>query len=318
MAKNYGLNLDSRLSASLERYFKSNVENNVFNTNVTLRHLWMHKETINGGESINQAITYLKNQNVAALASRYATIDTTPQDNETTLNDTLGLYPAAITISDIERDENAGENVFHLAQQKASNAMETLRDTISTDIWASSKAAGLSFNTLQAIVATTGTVHTLASASYWQAISTTSGSFAAQGLDDMRSTWNQTSNESSEPPSIIITTRANHEYFEKFGTTKTNVWVPPLTNEGQKLNLGYGGLHFKGTEILFDLKAPSGNMYFLNSRFTKLVVSKNHSFKVGKFIRPENALAETAIISLRGQIFTSKRGSTGVMTSITA
>lgn len=316
MAKNYGLNLDSRLSASLEVLFNNRVEDNIFNRYPTLKKLWTDRKETDGGESIIEPITYLVNSNVTALSTPYEQVDTTPQDNELTLNDRFRMYTAPITISDIELDENRGRKIFNLLEQKMDNAMWSLRRQLNTDLWASSQSGG-NVNTFQQIVATTGTIHSLASASYWQAITTTSGSFAAQGLDDMRSTYNQCSIEGDMPPNMIVTDRVDHERYEKFGQTSSTVYLPATTSE-HDLNLGFTTLRFRGVPVFFDLAAPSGEMFFLNTNHTKLVVSKHHNFRVGQFIRPHNVLAQTAIISMRVQLFTSNRRLNGKMTSMTA
>ena len=103
MAKNYGLNLDSRLSASLEVYMKREAVNCIFNTYPTLKYLWDNKETKDGGESISSVITYLANSGIGWLTSPYATVDDTPQDNETTVNDRWRILPGSIVISDTEK-----------------------------------------------------------------------------------------------------------------------------------------------------------------------------------------------------------------------
>lgn len=315
MAKNYGLNLDSRLSASLEVYFSNKVADNIFDRYPSLRKLWADRKETDGGESISEAITYLVNSNVTALSTPYQEVDTTPQDNETTLNDRLRIYAAPVTISDVELDENRGRKIFNLLEQKMDNAMWSLRRTLNTDLWATSQSGG-KINTFQQLVATTGTIHSLASASYWQAITTASGSFASRGLDDMRSTFNQCSVEGDMPPNMIVTDRATHERYEKFGQTGSTVYLPATTTE-HDLNLGFNTVRFRGVPIFYDLAAPSGEMYFLNTNHTKLVVSRHHNFRVGKFIRPHNAIVQTAIITMRGQLFTSNRRLNGKMTSIT-
>lgn len=316
MAKVYGpLNLDSRLSASLEVSFNNKVEDNIFNRYPTLKKLWDDRKTTDGGESINQPITYLVNNNVTALADPYEEVDTTPQNNETTANDRFRIYTAPISVSDVEIDENRGRKIFPLVQQKLDNAMWSLRRQLNTDLWAASQTAG-NINTFQEIVSAAGTIHSIPTASYWQAVVVGSGSFATQGISDMRSSVNQASIEGDMPPTMIVTDRATHERYENEGQSVANIYLPPTTNE-HDMNLGFNTLRFRGIPVFFDLSSPANKMYFINTNHTKLVVSKHHNFRVGEFIRPHNALAQTAIVSMRAQLYTGNRRLNAVMNSIT-
>lgn len=315
-AKVYGpTNLDTRLSASLEVLFNNKVIDNIFNRYPTLKKLWDDRKETDGGESINQPITFLINNNVKALATPFEEVDTTPQNAQTTANDAFRIYTAPISVSDVEIDENRGRKIFPLVKQKLNDAMWSMRRELNTDIWAAAQTGG-TLNTFQEIISASGTIHKIATASFWQAVVIGSGSFATQGISDMRKAVNQASIEGDMPPTMIVTDRATHERYENEGQAVANIYLPPTTDE-HDMNLGFNTLRFRGIPVFFDLSAPADKMFFVNTNDTKLVVSKHHNFRVGEFIRPHNALAQTAIVSMRAQLFTGNRRLNAVMNSIT-
>ena len=77
-------------------------------------------------------------------------------------------------------------------------------------------------------------------------------------------------------------------------------------------------LTFKGVPVIFDRDCPSGNMYFLNSKYINLVVHRDADMSTGPFVTPENQDVSTAQILFQGNMTVNNRRMHGVMTGITA
>lgn len=204
--------------------------------------------------------------------------------------------------------------MIRLLEAKTTQAEMSLRNTMSEDAFSDGTGNGSKTLTgLQAIVSTTTTLGGLAPAtfSWWQSTVTASGSFAAQGINDMRVIFN-TLSYGNDKPDFIVTDQSSFEFYEaalqpqeRYVNTKA-------------ADAGFMNLTFKGVPITFDRDCTSGRMYFLNSRYLTFTTHRDADFSTGPFITPVGQDVTTAMILFQGNMTTNNRRMQGVLTGITA
>lgn len=312
---------DAILTTTLANYRKKMIDN-VFDEYPTLS--WLNGKLgeamrgekrlrlLDGGETIVEHVMYEGSTAVGAY-SPYGLIDTTPQDGATIARFAWRYYAATISISGPERRNNNGESkMIDLLEFKAKQAEDSLRDLLSRHIWANN-AGGNEIDGLAGLVDSTGTVGGLSAASFpvWASTERAGGSFATQGINDMRIVFN-TISYGNNKPDFIVMPQAVFEYFESTLEPKER-----YTNT-KAANVGFDNLTFKAVPVMFDRDAPSGTVHFLNSRSLNLCVHRDANFATGKFIEPESQDATTAKILFQANLTTNERRKHGKITGISA
>ena len=171
------------------------------------------------------------------------------------------------------------------------------------------------FEPLSALIDSTGTVGGLAqsSNSWWASTETASGSFASQGLSDMRTLFNTISADgSSDHPDAIFSTQSVFEFYEALLEPKERIMNTMMADAGIR------NLEFKGIPFTYDQYCDSGILYMLNSKYLSLVIDDASDFVTTEFVRPTNQDAKTAAILFMGLTSLSNRRRQGKLTGITA
>lgn len=272
------------------------------------------KRIVSGGESIVEQLMY----DVNSTASSYSgaeTLDTALQNGLTIARFNWKQYSSSIGITGLERRSNMGEEqLINLLQAKATQAEKSLQKALSEGAWGDGTGnGGKDLTGLQALVDSTATVGGLAPGTFawWAASETASGSFAAQGLDDMRTLYNSITYGNDRPDSIF-TTQTIHEAYEKA--------VQPQERyvNTQAADAGFMNLAFKTVPVMWDRDCPSGEMYALNSSYLNLVVHRDADMATGEFIRPKDQDLTTAQILFQGNLTVNNRRMHGKLTGMTA
>jgi len=311
----YGPGNVSTLLTTTNSARHGDIKDGVFNEIPTLSWLMSKgKASLRGGATI---LTHIRN-NANSTASSYAgydIIDTTPQDEITTSQAEWKQYAASISVSGREeRIQNAGkEAVFDLVRSKLDGADRSLRDKIAADLFASSQATK-AIRSLVTLIDATSTVQDINSTTYsfWQADSNSGGSFAAQGLSDMRTLWNALAKIPGKLTDLIVTTSDVHGYYEGALTPQQRY---QQVNEG---NASFMNLMFKSAPVIFDNDATSGVMYFLNSDVMDLVISSDTNFVLTDWVKPAEQDAKVAQLLVGLELVTTNRRKLGKITSVSA
>lgn len=270
---------------------------------------------LDGGESIVEHIFYEFSSAVGTYTG-YGTIDLTPQEGSTIARYNWRQYGTSVTISGLEQRSNQGEaKMVDILKYKTMQAENSFRDRISRDIWSSlvGGSDGKSLDGLGIQVDSTGTVGGLSQATYpwWASTETASGSFAAQGLRDMRTLFN-TISFGNNTPDYIVAPQTVYEYFE------TALQPQERYQNTKAANSGFSALTFKGVPYFFDRDAIAGTIFMLNSRSINFVVHKDAYFATGKFVEPDDQDAKSAKILLQANITVNERRKHGKLTGVTA
>lgn len=307
--------VDAVLTTTLINYRQKMIDN-IFDDFIVL--WWLREKGKvryeDGGTSIVEHLLYAKST-AGKWYSGYEQLDTTPQE---------GMRPAeflwrqcaySISISRLEERQNSGKHrMISLLEAKTFQAEQSIRDAIAESLFATTRAAK-EINTLNELVDSAGTIGGVARAtnSWWSATETSSGSFAAQGISDMRTLYNTISSSAGKDhPDMIMTTQSIYEYYENSLTSQVRYQSMEMANAG------FESLRYKAADIVYDQYCNSGVMYMLNSKYMSLVIDKETDFAVTPFIRPSNQDAKTAQILFMGNVTINNPRRLGKLTSVTA
>jgi hypothetical protein len=269
-----------------------------------------------GGTSIIVPLRISKNT-TAASYSNYGVINTAPQDNETAAQFLYKQYAASISLSGKEeRVQNKGKyEVMDLVKTKITDAEMALNDKLNTDLFAASPASQ-DIGSLVTSIDATSTIGQINSTTYsfWQSTNTTSGSFSAQGLADMRTLWNTLSQRNpSSVPDLLLTTPTIHGYYE--ASLQAQQRYMPDNTTG---NASFNKLMFKSSPVDMDAQCTSGVMYFLNSEVMELVIDPDTDFKMTEWVKPVDQDAKVAQYLVALELVIRNRRKLGKLNTITA
>jgi hypothetical protein len=291
------------------------IHDNIFNDMVVLSHLHdKNKVTEDGGASLIVPLLYEENK-TSQFYDGYEVLDTTPQDGHTSAQYQWKLGSTSISVSGKEAEvQNMGPSaVFRIVDAKIRQAELSLRDLINAGFFAASPASkdvGSLVTTIDA-TSTIGEVNSTSN-SWWQSTVTTGGSFAGQGLSDMRTTWNTLSQKNpAGGPDLLVTTAS------VFGSYEGSL-QPQQRFSGKVGNGAFENLLFKSAPVVHDADCTSGVMYFLDSRALEYIVKSGRDFVMTEFVKPANQDAKVAQLLVAGELVTNNRRKLGKITGITA
>lgn len=311
--------VDSVLTTTLANYRKKLIDN-IFDDFIGL---WWFREKgkvrhEDGGTSIVEHILYQKSS-AGGWYSGYEGLDNTPQE---------GMRPAeflwrqcaySIAISRLEERQNSGKNrMIHLLEAKTYQAEQSIKDNIAAAMLATTratKAIESLYELVDSADPATGYIGGFSRTgnSWWGSTETASGSFASQGISDMRTLYNTVSSSAGKDhPDLFLTTRAIYEYYE-------NTLLPQVRYQSLEMaNAGFETLRFKAADIVYDQYADSGIMLALNSKYIGLVIDSQTDFITTPFVRPANQDAKVAQILFMGNVTGNNFRRQGKLTGITA
>lgn len=250
---------------------------------------------VSGGESIVLKLRVATNSTVGSLTGGYSTFDTTPQSNVIHGRASWKLYGGTVSLSKHEINSNAGGfGHVDIVQDEMRAGAEDLVDDISGDLYDN---GGVTTNTsgLDDIISVNDSIYGVSGATYprWNSrgvsargtaaasVSFASGSFAGQGIQDMRVAWNNCT-EGTESPQGIFTTHDVMSFYEGALQPQERFNSPRMADGGFQF------LQFKSAPMFPDPDCQSGAMYFLNFNHLYLQVQAGADFSSGEFIEPVN------------------------------
>lgn len=308
-------NFDALLSTTLANY-RSQLTDNVFTARPLTYHL-LEKGRIrmlNGGTKIVEPLIYGQNSTVKSY-SGYETIDLTPQEGITSAEYDWKQYAASIAISGIEEAKNNGEQeIINLLEAKIMQAEESMRESFNQMFFGDGTGnSGKNWNGLGNIVSKTTTLGgidpTATGNGFWQSyVDSTAG---ALSLIDMSKAYNSVS-VGNEHPDFLLTTQTLFEKYE-------SLLQPQLRyTDAKTADAGFQNLLFKAAPVTYDVHAPAGTFFFLNSKYLTLVGHSGKWFQQTDFVRPENMDARYALIMSYGNLTCRNRAKQGKLTARTA
>lgn len=308
-------NFDALLSTTLANY-RDKLTDNVF-TARPLTYWLMDKgriRTESGGTKLVEQLIYGENSTVSSY-SGYEALSLTPQEGISAAEYDWKQYAASIAISGIEEAKNNGEHaIIDLLEAKIMQAEESLREGFNQMFFADGTGnSGKDWNGLGNLVESGNTVGGIDSSAvgneFWRSYEENTA--GALTLLQMATAYNSVS-VGNDHPDVILTTQTLFEKYE-------SLLQPQLRYTDTKTaDAGFQNLLFKSAPIMYDVHAPAGTMFFLNSKYIKLVGHSDKWFKQTDFVRPENQDARFALIMCYGNLVVSNRAKQGKLTAKTA
>lgn len=316
-------NFDAILSTTLANY-RDQLTDNIFTARPLTYHL-MNKGRIrmlNGGTKIVEPLIYGQNSTVAPY-SGYDTISLTPQTGISAAEFEWKQYAASIAISGIEEAKNNGEQeIINLLEAKIMQAEESMREGFNqmffgngTDtLGAGGTDSGKSWNGLGNLIESGNTVGGINSASgqgndWWRSYEENTA--GALTLAQMATAYNSVS-VGNDHPDMVLTTQTLYEKYESLLQPQVRY------TDTATANAGFQNLLFKAAPVTYDIHAPAGNMFFVNSKYMSLVGHSGKWFSNTEFVRPENMDARYALIMCYGNLTIRNRAKQGKLTAKTA
>ena len=308
----HGDNLQELLSTTIANY-RDQLTDNIFNARPLTAHL-MDKGRIrmlNGGTNIVEPLIYGENTTVGAY-SGYDTISLTPQSGISAAEFDWKQYAASIAISGIEEAKNNGEQaIINLLEAKVMQAEESMKEGFNAMFFGT--GTGNNWNGLENLIdattATGGIDPTVTGNEFWRSYE--EGTAGALSQADMTTAYNTVS-VGNDHPDLIMTTQTLFEKYESLLTPQLRY------TDTKTADSGFQNLLFKAAPVVYDVDCPTGNMYFLNSKYLTLVGHSDKWFTQTEFVRPENMDARYALIFCYGNLTVRNRKKQGKLTGRTA
>lgn len=278
------------------------------------------KKTEQGGLGYNERLMYGQNTTFKGT-SEFGVIDTTPQSGLSVARYTWSQYTGSVIMSELEIAQNRGDSQISSLMQDRANQLEmSAKEKLNIDLFGSANGSDTALNGLQTFVSvtpTTGTVGGIdrsdSSNSWWRNNATTSaGSFAATGLDKMRTMYNNCSQDGSDAPDVIITTQTVFEAYEKTGQG-----IQRTTNQ-KMLDLGFQNFEYKGATFFYDSQCTSGYMYMLNTDYLGLRWQSGYELGISPFVKPFDQPVRAANVISILQFTMSNAAKQGVISGLSA
>ena len=308
-------NFDALLSTTLQNYRPTLVDN-IFTARVLLDHLNSKGRVLveEGGSSIVEPLVYAQNDTTGSY-SGYDAIDLTPQEGISAAEYNWKQMASSIAISGIEEAKNRGtEAIIKLLNAKIMQAEESIKEELNQMLYGDGTGnGGKDFNGLANIISASGTVGGIDSSTntWWQSTSTAVG--GALTLLAMAGAYN-TASRGNDTPDMIVTTQTLFEKYESLLTSQVRY------QDTTKANSGFQNLMFKQTPVVFDVSCTSGVMFFMNSKYLKLVGMNGHWFQTTDFQRGTVAGVDAryALVLSFGELTCSNRARQAKLTGATA
>jgi hypothetical protein len=306
---------DQILSTTLRNYVPK-LADNVF-TARPLFYALTNGQTIrriNGGAKIVVPIIYGTNSTAGSYAGD-DTIAITAQTGITAAEYDWKQYAASVTITGIEEAKNNGEAaIIDLLEGKIMQAEQTIIQNFNTMFWANGTGnSSKDMNGMSNLIDDSGTVGGIdasdADNDWWRSsLTDVSGALTLVGMSTM---YNNVS-VGNDQPTIIISDQDEYEKYE-------SLLQPALRyTSAEVADAGFQNLLFKGAPCTYDSDTNlDGKMFFLNTKYLRLVAHTETWFQATPFVRPTNQDARYAQILCYGQLTTSNRARQGMLYGLT-
>lgn len=276
---------------------------------------------VSGGRFIAEPLRYAKTDNVAWIGKGEAV----------SLNDTEFLTEAhfdwryqavPIVRFGVDDQKNRGKmQVINLMNAKLDNAQDSAVDNFETRLFAAAGSKSVGIDGLQLLVAddpTAGTIggidRSLAANSFFRNQTTDLGgsSFATNGIAAMRTMLNNCRNNlRSDTPDLIISGQEPYEFYEDTVEDRHRI-----VGSQKMLDAGFENTAYKGITMMWS-PSCAARMYFLNTRFIRLVVDPMLEFSMTDWKQiPDQPNDRAAQIVTASQLTTSRPRVNGVIFDI--
>lgn len=314
--------LNTVYAAYSKEYVDKEVKNQFYTVHPSLDFLRKKKKSMPGGRTwrvnVQDGLEPLGDPFLRNSVASY-----TAADPVTVAVYEMVQYREPIVLYDVDLAQAEGPGaVFSYMQEQIDGASERLQRNLATDVMASSTATN-GVTSLNVAVDSTGSLGGInpatAGQTWWASQENASGSFATQGLDDMRTTWDEvTQFKRCGEPDIIIGDSTFIKALEEAAVGHFD--IVSSTGAINKADLGIARQFYKGTPCVRDPYCTSGVVYFLNSYGIQLCERSGKALEIGEWVdgRPGGIFGKINDLFWYGQLVVKSRACLGKMTGVTA
>ena len=322
-------NFDQLVSTALKNYRSTMADNITLQIALLakLKELGFMREE-EGGTSIVEPLMIAENSTVSSY-SGYDIIDTTPQTGMTAAEFNWKQVAGSVSISGFQEFVNSGSKtkIIHLLGKKIEQLEISMRQRINNMLMLDGTGnGGKDITGLSLLVedgaawSTVGGIDSNAN-TYWRnQYIDNAGSWAATGLDNLRTLINNCSRGAlDENSGLIVSTQGLYEAYEKSAV------VNLMIQNTKMAELGFTHQVYKGIPWIWDSQVPTAldgtasthHCWVLMAKYLNWVVGKGRNYITTPFQKPENQEAKVAQQILYGQLTTSNRARQGVLDGVT-
>lgn len=316
MAQTLTEQLDSLYTTTWQHMQKTAVDN-IFDA--TPFWFWISKKdkrrTEQGGRWIGVPLEFRKNQTVSSF-SKGDTISTQDTDPLTTATYEW-KYVAGTLVRYYQDDhQNRGKaQIMSLAKAKFNNLQNSMIDKMEEDLFGD--GSGKDISGLDLLVAddgqkTVGGIDASSADNTWwrnEFNDMTGEDVETELLGNMRTMLNDCS-RGNDSPDLIVTDQASFELYEDEVMEQKHIVNKEL---GDAM---FDNVLFKGRPVVWSPSAPTGKMYFLNSRYIEWVADQSVNFEMTPWKFAQNNVDRVAQIVVAGNLIVSNRSRQGVLLGI--
>lgn len=299
------------------RNHPSSVADNVSNHNALWRRLKEkgHIKIINGGYEIVEPLEYAENATYQRY-SGFETLDVGQSDVLTSAKYDWKQSAVHVVSSGLELRQNSGkEAMINLARAKLNNAMRTMANNLSSDIYSDGTASsskqigGLDLLVVDAGAGTVGGINA-ATYTWWKnQFKDGAGATASTIGDRMRELWLLCQRGGDVTDFIVSSTDLYTLYWS--GLTDLQRYT---SREGPAGDGFAHGLKFNTADVFHDTSDSgigTNDMWFLNTEYIKLVVHRDANLNVLDDKNPINQDGVAIPIIFQGNMTVSNRARQG-------
>jgi hypothetical protein len=266
-----------------------------------------------------------KSTNAKNSASQWATVSNAPMDTVRHARENWRFYDGAITVSNHELRVNRGpEAISSIVQHYTWLEITSLADLIMDDVWSLTGAATAVVG-VNTIANANNTLHNIAQGTYtpWGSrgvsargtapgtVSFASGSFAVQGLQDLRTSFNNATEGNKNP-------HAGFTDWTTFGYLEGSIQPQERFQNTDAASVGFKTLAFKGKPVFASDKCTGGYWYWFNFDHLRMTMLAGADFATEDFHPSERQKASTAKIEVECNLICDCRKYQNKLTGITA
>ena len=302
---------DQILSTTLKNY-RTTLVDNVFSDRPLLDYL-KRKDNIrmvSGGESIVEQLMYGTNS-TAKSYSGYDTLDIAPQDGITAAVFPWRQFAVSVAINGLQEAQNNGkEQLINLVSAKIHQAEESASEVMNEMFFSDGSTAGadwygldLLINDETAAITNVGGIDCAAAGNEWWrsvVVDATDVGTSVRSSDEWTNAY-YSAGKGSVLPDFAITTQELFEHYESSLVSQLRF------TSNDKADGRFQTLAFKGIRLFFDRMCPTGDTYFLNSKYVSLVGHSSNWFRSTGFKEAIDKDARWAQIISYGNMTISNR-----------
>jgi len=313
----------SEIASTTLKNYMSTLVNNVLDSNALIGRLREKNNMIvDGGESLVQPVKFQKSASTQSF-SGYDTLNIDPQRMFDAFQFEWKGYNASITYTDEEINKNSGKSrAINLIDSRIQATEMDLMSQLNEDLYLDGTGNGGKNITGLALhiadLPTSGTYGGFDRATYTWARNQYAASSGAWG-----SLTNQYGRADLDTAHLATRRGKDMADLVLMGDTawaklKKEFQASELVNAEFKQIKGFGNIDMKynNMDIVRDEMCGAAKSYIINSKYLKLIISKNYNFKVIEAIRPNNQAAFVQHIRVFLELVGSNPSKQYVITSV--